>query len=62
MRTILRVKSQAMTVSVRTPWRAGSALKDGRSIIVMSGEKARRSARAGRIIRLRMKRSARRIR
>ncbi len=36
---ILRVKSQAMTVSVRAPWRFGSALKDGRSTMVRSGTK-----------------------
>ena len=37
MSTILRVKSQAMIVSERQPWRAGSALKEGRSTIVRSG-------------------------
>ena len=38
MRMILRVKSQAMTVSLRVPWRFGSARNEGRSTIVRSGD------------------------
>ena len=53
---ILRVKSQAMTVSVRVPWRFGSALKDGRSTMVRSGTKVAMSSAGGRISRLRMNR------
>ena len=44
MRMILRVKSQAMTVSVRVPWRFGSARNEGRSTIVRSGTKLGRSS------------------
>ena len=38
---IFLVKSMAMMVSVRTPWRLGSALNDGRSTMVSSGTKVR---------------------
>ena len=31
------VKSSAMTVSLRTPWRLGSALNDGSDRMVKSG-------------------------
>ena len=37
---IFLLKSMAMIVSVRTPWRLGSALKDGKSTIVSSGMKS----------------------
>ena len=50
----MRVRSTAITVSVRLPWRAGSARKDGRSMIVSSGTKLSSSAGSGRISRLRM--------
>ena len=41
---ILRVKSQAMTVSLRAPCRFGSARNEGRSTIVRSGTKVARSS------------------
>ena len=40
------MKSMAMTVSLRTPWRLGSALKVGRSTIVSSGTKSASSSRS----------------
>ena len=54
MSTILRVKSQAMIVSLRAPCRLGSARKEGRSTIVSSGAKLAKSSTGGRIRRLRM--------
>ena len=45
---------QAITVLERVPWRAGSALKLGRSMIVSCGAKAACSSRFGRISRWRM--------
>ena len=44
---IFLVKSMAMMVSLRTPWRLGSALNDGRSTMVSSGMKSSSSERLG---------------
>ncbi len=54
MRMIFRVKSMAMMVSLRTPWRLGSALNDGRSTMVNSGTKSSSSGATGRISSWRM--------
>jgi hypothetical protein len=48
------VKLTAITVSVRQPWRFGSPLKLGRSMIVRSGTKLASCSIVGRIKRLRM--------
>ena len=37
IRMMRRLKSIAMTVSLRTPWRFGSALNDGSDRMVKSG-------------------------
>jgi len=39
IRISLRAKFRVMTVSLRQPWRAGSALKLGQLMIVQSGVK-----------------------
>src|SRR5262249_25730252 len=55
--TTRMAKLQAITVSERTAWRLGSALKLGRLITVKVGAKPARSAADGRRSRWRMKRA-----
>ncbi len=54
MSTMPLAKFTAMMVSERTPCRAGSALKFGRSMMVISGMKPSSSARSGRRSMVRM--------
>ncbi len=56
IKTILREKSRAITVSLRTAWRSRSALKLGQQRIVSSGTNFDRSPRSGRISKVRIKR------
>ena len=56
IRISFSVKLTAITVSLRLPWRAGSALKLGRLMIVYSGAKPASSSAVGRTSSVRMNR------